>query len=252
MKVEKYNYLIVENAIDVCAGITRRMKNFDKWESVGYCTSAKEAIDKIINLKPHLIFLDWSLNGGSAFDVLQQIQNLNNYNPYIIFNTGYQSDHPEIPQELINNYHVDKYLVKPFWENLRQFLHEYLLEAEQKLKAPDSKSKIVWAENGNGSKVPVSLNNIVCIIQNPEHPRKRDVYILGNNRPITVLLTWEKCYELLEINRINYFVTKFREHLVVKNFIERFDKPFIRIRNYPFKIPVVKERMTDFAAWLEK
>src|SRR5687767_9633193 len=104
MKPEKYAFLVIENAVDVCEGIERRMKAFEKWESLGYCTGVKQAIEKIKKSQPNLIYIDWSLNGGSAFEVLQHVQNLPGYNPYIIFNTGFQSDNPEIPQELINQY----------------------------------------------------------------------------------------------------------------------------------------------------
>lgn len=136
MATGKLTYLVVENAPDVCEGIIRRMKNFDRWESLGYCVGVKETIEKIKTTKPHLLYLDWGLNGGSAYEILQEVQNLSGYNPYIIFNTGFQKDNPEIPQEIINKYKVDKYLVKPLWENLRIHLPQYLQEAEEKCLQP--------------------------------------------------------------------------------------------------------------------
>ena len=75
MKIDKLTYLVVENAIDVCEGIERRMHTFTNWQSLGYCTGVKEAIEKINNTRPNLIYLDWGLTGGSAFEVMQQIQN---------------------------------------------------------------------------------------------------------------------------------------------------------------------------------
>lgn len=251
MKSEKFKFLIVENAEDVCEGIERRMKTFDNWQSLGYCTGIKEALNKIALFQPHLIYLDWSLNGGSAFEVLQQIQNTSEYNPYIIFNTGFQSDHPEIPQEIINKYRVDKYLVKPFWENLRQNLPNYLKEAEEKARQSQGKSKIIWVENENGVKIPLPINKIVCVLQHPSNPRRRNFYITTEAKEITIPLTWEKCYELLDKNNINYFITKSREHLVVKDYIERFDKPFVRIRGISLKLEVVKEKIRDFTNWLQ-
>ncbi|MBK7090106.1 MAG: hypothetical protein IPH56_14735 [Chitinophagaceae bacterium] len=47
MATDKLTYLVVENAPDVCEGIIRRMKNFDRWESLGYCVGVKETIEKI-------------------------------------------------------------------------------------------------------------------------------------------------------------------------------------------------------------
>ncbi len=252
MKPEKLKFLMVENAVDVCEGIERRMLPFDnKWESAGYCTGVKEAVEKIKLLKPHLIYLDWSLNGGSAFEVLQHIQNMPEYNPYTIFNTGFQSDHPEIPQEIINHYQIDKYLVKPFWENLRINLPQYLKEAEEKVIQSTPKSKIIWIEDENGDRIPLPLNRIICIIQHPEYPRKRKFYIANGIKEITVQIVWDRCCELLQENKIEYFVTKSREHLVVKEFVEKFEKPFVRLRGFPLKIEVVKEKIKEFVNWLQ-
>ena len=89
MKPDLLTYLVIENVVDVCEGIERRMNGFTNWQSLGYCTGVKEAIEKIEKTKPHFIYLDWGLNGGSAFEVLQHIQNLPGYNPYILFNTGF-------------------------------------------------------------------------------------------------------------------------------------------------------------------
>ena len=97
MKIDKLTYLVIENAVDVCVGIERRMNPFANWKSLGYCTGVKEAIEKVKNTHPDFIYLDWGLNGGSAFEVLQQIQNIPSYNPYILFNTGFQKDNPAIP-----------------------------------------------------------------------------------------------------------------------------------------------------------
>lgn len=250
MRSDKFTYLVVENAEDVCEGIERRMQVFENWESLGYCMGMKEAIEKIKSLKPHLIYLDWSLNGGSAYEVLQYIQNLPEYNPYIIFNTGFQSDNPEIPQEIVNKYKVDKYLVKPFWEILRRNLSVFLKEAEEKALQTSSKSKIVWVDDENGTKVPLPLSKIICVIQHPNNPRKRNFYIAAGIKEITIPITWEKCYELLDSNGINYFVTKARMHLVIKEFIERFEKPFVRLKDFSIKIEVVKEKVREFENWL--
>ena len=57
MKPEKFRFLVVENAVDVCEGIERRMLPFEKWESLGYCTGVKEAIQKGQAVKEFVITL---------------------------------------------------------------------------------------------------------------------------------------------------------------------------------------------------
>ncbi len=250
MKSEKFTFLIIENAIDVCEGLERRMQLFTNWESLGYCMGIKEAVNRINSYKPNLIFLDWSLSGGSAYEVLRHIQNIPDYNPYIIFNTGFQSDNPEIPQEIINKYKVDKYHVKPFWEVLRKNLPAYLKEAEEKAIQSFPKSKIVWVDDENRDKVPLPLNNIICVFQHPSNPRKRNFYIITGIKEISTSLTWDDCYELLEKYGIKFFITKARQHLVVKDYIEKFQKPYVRLKGFSIKIEVVKEKLREFENWL--
>jgi hypothetical protein len=64
-------------------------------------------------------------------------------------------------------------------------------------------------------------------------------------------LQWQKLYDLLTQNEIEFFITKNRSHLVIKNFVEKFEKPFVRLRGLTaFKIDVVKESTKDFEQWL--
>lgn len=251
MAMNKFTYLVIENAPDVCEGIIRRMSKFENWQTLGYCVGVKEAIKKIESVKPDLVYLDWGLNGGSAFEVLQQIQNLPSYNPYIIFNTGFQKDNPEIPQEIVNKYKVDKYLVKPLWENLRIHLPQYLLEAEEKACHSVNKKNVLWVEDDHKNKVLIELDKIICICQHPTAPRKRNIYLANKEKEITIQLQWQKIYLLLKQNGISYFITKSRSHLVIKEYIEKFEKPFVRLRGLTaFKIDVVKESIKDFEHWL--
>ena len=251
MKTEKLSYLVIENAIDVCEGIERRMNAFENWHWLGYCTGVKEAIEKINTTRPHLIYLDWGLNGGSAFEVMQQIQNIPAYHPYILFNTGFQKDNPEIPQEIINNYKVDKYIIKPFWEHLRINLPVYLKEAEDKAGQSGTKPRGIWIEDDGGVKILIDPAKIICICQHPTEQRCRNIYLSNKDKEITIPLQWQKCYDLLTENGINFFITKKRCHLVIKEYVDKFEKPFVRLKALNmFKIDVVKENIKAFEQWL--
>lgn len=251
MATNKFTYLVIENAPDVCEGIIRRMNKFENWQTLGYCVCVKEAVEKIVAAKPNLLYLDWSLNGGSAFEILQQIQNLPAYNPYIIFNTGFQKDNPEIPQEIINKYKVDKYLVKPLWENLRINLPQYLQEAEEKIAQAENKRSLLWIDDIRKNKVQIDLHKIICICQHPSLPRCRNIFLVSKGEAIAVPLQWQKIYDLLHENNIDFFITKSRAHLVVKNYIEKFEKPFVRLKGLTaFKVDIVKENIKDFETWL--
>ena len=49
MKHNIYNYLILENVVEVCEGIIERMKKFPNWKSIGFCIDVYNAIEKIKN-----------------------------------------------------------------------------------------------------------------------------------------------------------------------------------------------------------
>ncbi len=251
MTIKTFTYLVVENIPDVCEGIIRRMHLYQNWQSIGYATNVKQAIEKIQAQEPHLLYLDWGLNGGSAFEVLQSVQQMENYDPYIIFNTGFQKDNPEIPQEIFNKYKVDKYLLKPLWENLRLHLGEYVLEAAEKAMQKRI-DKTIWIEDINAINIQIMVKDIVCICQHPQEPRYRLFYFINHSNCIVIAIQWQKCFDLLNEHDIDFFVTKFRSHLVVKQHILLFEKPFVRLKNFPAKIEVVKENITSFKNWLVK
>lgn len=250
MKHNIYNYLILENVVEVCEGIIERMKKFPNWKSIGFCIDVYNAIEKIKKYRPQLIFMDWDLNGGSAYEVLEHIQNLKNYNPYIIFNTGFQSDNPEIPEEITNRYNVDIYLVKPYWDKLRKNLINYLKEAEIKFQMSGTKSLEVWVRDVNNRKMKLPIDKIVCVIKNPNNSRRKDFFISIAAYPITLKMNWQDCYELLKNHKIEFYITNKKEHLVIKQFVENYKRPYVRLKNFSSKLEVVKERIPGFTRWI--
>lgn len=248
----EYSYIIIEDSEKVCNGIKERMDEFVKWKLITYAHHVTDAVEQVLANKPNLIFLDWSLKGGSAYEVLQQIQNVRGYNPYIIFNTGYQNENPEIPQEIINNYNIDKYIVKPVFEKLRQHLCVYLKEAEAKAKNNNISANInyVWIEDTERNKIKIDAGNIICICQNPADARSRIIYLSAAPYNLQVPYTWDKCTSLLEDNNISFFISKARESVLNKSFIEKFEKPFVRLKGVAFKIEVTKEKIREFEDWL--
>lgn len=243
-------YLIIEDSLKVCEGIAERMQSFTKWTACGFAHHVENAKKIAFAEKPQLIFIDWALKGGSAYEVLAYIQNIPDYYPYIIFNTGYQSENPEIPQEIINNYKVDKYVVKPLWENLRKNLSTYLLEAERKSEQ-SSVLKQIWLTDIHKRKLHVNLYDLICICQETENPYNKKI-CLTYNSTLTVKISWHEIIELLKENGIDFFVTNGRQHLIIKKYIEGYKRPFIKLKNFSHKIEVVKEKLHEFEIWLKE
>lgn len=245
----KLKYLVTEDSLKVCAGIKERMNDFPEWECCGFAHHVSDAIKIIQSARPTLIFLDWALKGGSAYDVLSYIVNLQLYNPYIIFNTGYQSENPEIPQEIINNYPIDKYLVKPLWENLRLNLPHYLKEAMLKSGQPASSKKTVWLTDIVKHRHRVHLQDMVCVQQHFENPYYKVLHF-NNSTTITIKISWLKINKMLEDHHIDFFITNSRWHVIIKDYIQCYKRPFVQLRHFKPKIEVVKNKLSEFEKWM--
>lgn len=246
----KLKYLVVEDSLKVCNGIKERIDDFPAWECCGFAHHVEDAVTIIQNSKPGLIFLDWALKGGSAYDVLSCIVNLQQYNPYIIFNTGYQSENPEIPQEIINNYKIDKYLVKPLWEKLRLNLPQYLIEAALKNEQPAPCKKEMWITDILKNRHHINLQNIVCIQQHFSTAHYKVLHF-SDGTSITAKISWLQINKMLEDNSVPFFITNSREHLIIKDYIEGYNRPFVRVRHFRSKIEVVKNKLSAFEKWME-
>lgn len=77
------------------------LESFPQIEVIGECAKGSEAVEKINNLKPDLIFLDVQMPGMTGFDVLDEID----HEPYVIFTTAY-----------------DQYAIRAFEKNAVDYL----------------------------------------------------------------------------------------------------------------------------------
>lgn len=242
--------MVVEDSPKVCEGIEDRMEDYSNWRLCGFAHHVEEAKLLANKERPDLIFIDWSLKGGSAFEVLQSIQNIADYSPYIIFNTGYQGDNPEIPQEIINNYPVDKYLIKPFWEKLRQNLSNYIHEAEEKAQCKKDKNYLFLTDVSK-KRVRVNLDDLICICKDAGNSYNKVLYFHKGDA-LNVRIRWQDILLLLEEHYISFFISNSKEHIVVRKFIEQYKRPFVKLKGFPHKIEVVKDKLHEFEGWLKK
>ena len=88
------------------------LEEYSQIEVVGECEKGKDALEKIDNLKPDLIFLDVQMPGMSGFDVLDQMS----HDPQVIFTTAY-----------------DQYAIKAFEKNAVDYLLKPLDEDRFKI-----------------------------------------------------------------------------------------------------------------------
>jgi len=77
------------------------LENFPDIQLVAECEQGSDAVEKIDNLKPDIVFLDVQMPGMNGFDVLEDIE----HEPYVIFTTAY-----------------DQYAIKAFEKNAVDYL----------------------------------------------------------------------------------------------------------------------------------
>jgi CheY-like chemotaxis protein len=199
--------------------------------------------------RPHLIFCDWDLVGGSGFEVLQHIQQIKDYTPFIIFNTGFQADHPEIAEELINTYKVDAFINKPYWQKLLEQLPTLLQQATDKINRP-SEQKLWWLRLANGERQRINLEAIIAIVQCPENPRNKLVYLHQKPEPHACTLTWQEAADYFERAGQKAFGINKRYAIIGKKFIQRYQTPYVWVGNPALKLEVVKENIKAFEQWM--
>ncbi len=243
MTKSNYSYLVIDDDLKVCESIQKRMNLFTNWSCQGLLVSLADALFNIENCKPNLLFLDWSIKGGNAFTLLEKIEVFEDYKPYIIFFTGYQNDHPEIPVELINRFKINRYLVKPIFENLTNNLADYVSEAEQYIKSNEKKD-FLWITTYEKLNLKINPNQIVCISQSRSNPRNKIIHF-SDKKEFEIKESWQICEKIAKDFEIDYCFAKERDTLVNKKFITKFQKPKIWINNQ-FWIEVTKEKYKDF------
>lgn len=96
---------------------------------IGECSKGTEAVDKIDELKPDLIFLDVQMPGMSGFDVLDEI----NHDPFVIFTTAY-----------------DQYAIKAFERNAVDYLLKPIDQERFKLAVDRAISRMNTEQNNVG------------------------------------------------------------------------------------------------------
>jgi len=102
----------------------------------------------------------------------------------------------------------------------------------------------------NGERQRVNLDTIVAIVQCPENPRNKLVYLHQKSAPLACTLTWQEAASYFERGGQQAFGINKRYALIGKKFIHRYQVPYVWVGNPPLKLEVVKENIKAFEQWL--
>ncbi|MDX1706495.1 LytTR family DNA-binding domain-containing protein [Pseudidiomarina sp.] len=87
--INKIRTLVVDDEALARRGLIVRLQDFPQVELLDECQSARQALEKIIELKPDLVFLDIQMPGMNGFELLREVQARGAPLPLVIFVTAY-------------------------------------------------------------------------------------------------------------------------------------------------------------------
>ncbi|MDA3885349.1 MAG: LytTR family DNA-binding domain-containing protein [Candidatus Delongbacteria bacterium] len=140
-----YKTLIIEDEELSQQGLLKLLEKFSEIEVIGTADNGVEAVEKINELKPDLIFLDIQMPGKTGFEVLQDI----NYMPIVIFSTAY-----------------DEYALKAFETNSIDYLLKPI-EDDRLAKAIDKLNKMTSGSD-EGDPFEKKINNLLIQLENQQ------------------------------------------------------------------------------------
>jgi two-component system LytT family response regulator len=128
--------LIVDDERLARAELKRMLNPFKEINVVGEAVNADDAIEKIDQLKPNLLFLDIQMPGKSGFELLEELDTV----PTVIFTTAYD----EYALKAFE-YNALDYLLKPIEPKRLEETINKLVEKSRKKSVADS-GKPIFAE----------------------------------------------------------------------------------------------------------
>ncbi|MBC3764594.1 response regulator [Neptunicella marina] len=87
----KIKTLIVDDEPLARRGLSVRLQDFEQIQLVGECHNGNDAANKIVALKPDLVFLDIQMPGMNGFQLIQYLAQNHHPLPLIIFVTAYDT-----------------------------------------------------------------------------------------------------------------------------------------------------------------
>lgn len=242
--------LVVEDKAYIRKGLLNLLQLIDTdVEVIGECESVKDAVIVANACKPELIFLDINLLDGTAFDFLEQTENLTFK---IIFITAYE----EFALKALKIGAVD-YLLKPVDIDELQIAIQKVTELPiAKQKQQISTVKQIW--NNDNSKLILSLHNSFQVIDLDEllfceSDKGYTTFYCSDGKKYMASKTLKEFEDRL--SKAN-FTRPHQSFMVNLKFIDKYDKSgVIHLKNGK-KIPVSFRKkdsfLTTFLQWNKK
>ncbi|MDA3837452.1 MAG: LytTR family DNA-binding domain-containing protein [Candidatus Delongbacteria bacterium] len=214
-----YKTLVIEDEELSQQGLLKLLENFDEIEVIGTADNGVEAVKKINELKPDLIFLDIQMPGKTGFEVLQDID----YMPIVIFTTAY-----------------DEYALKAFETNSIDYLLKPI-EDDRLAKAIDKLNKMK-GESEESDPFKKNINNLLVQLQNQQGTLSRIHIKIGDE---VLFVNLKDAFYFKSDNKYTSIFTNNDEYILndtLASLEERLPDNFIRIhRGYIINVDHLKK-----------
>jgi two-component system LytT family response regulator len=134
--------LIVDDSKLARQELRHILKSANDIQIVGEAESAEDALEKITELKPELLFLDIQMPGKDGFELLQELEEV----PEVIFTTAY-----------------DHYAMKAFDHNALDYLQKPIKEDRLSIAIEKAAQRFRERSEQSESKNILSINNQVFV-----------------------------------------------------------------------------------------
>jgi len=230
MKSGKNKYIIIEDDTNVWHNISHRMLPYEQWQHFASFDNCEDSIACLIAQQPRLIFLDWDLPDGNAFMILDAIDKIANYQPFIIFFTAHGRERPDIAEQLFNKYKtaIHHFINKPIYEQLTANLENWIRTFERQLK---QRERIFDLKCVYGQQTKINIDYLFKVLIDETNPRNKLLFFADKQEPIAIKKTWQECYEMLAVYNIEYTIANHRSTTIIDAFINSKAKPFVTLDN---------------------
>ncbi|WP_439484290.1 LytR/AlgR family response regulator transcription factor [Cyclobacterium plantarum] len=225
MKINRpYKTIIVDDEPLARLRLQTLMREYpDFFEIIAEATNGEEAIEKITQMKPELLFLDIQMPVISGFDVLKAL----NYFPKVIFCTAYD----EFALKAFDTNCLD-YLVKPLTKERFAKTLEKLDQPINKVNSEINLNKLIeqfaqeYTKN-EASSIPVKVGDRIIFLRLEEVS-----YLQADEKYVSIVTKYAKSYILdsslkkLEDKLPAYFIRVHKSYLINKNLLKEIRKHF--------------------------
>jgi two-component system LytT family response regulator len=242
-----YTAIIIEDEIALRETLLLQLQQLSTSfpiQVVATAATVSDAVEKINNLQPQLLFMDIELHGGTGFEVLEQVQPY----PYkVIFTTAYS----QYALKAFKYAAID-YLLKPFdQQDLKTALHKVLdnsatLSPQQIQIAADARNNH-WKHLALSTTKGIHLVAIAEIIR-AETTGSYTTFYLQGQKPVMVSRSLKEFDDILcppQFFRIHH------SHTIRIDALHFYAKEGIVTMKDGTQLPVAQRRREEFVALLK-